>query len=698
MSLPTPPEPSVEQDVKDNVVHGDQNVAGRDNNITNYLTGLRRLRPRAISPDTLMPANRFVTPGDEKDTSFDRAGQAIRTSYGSTAARIVVLLAPEQHGRKSAALRLLATTNLPSDRFFELRPDWDEPDVDCLPVERGAGYLLNLRGVTQSLPDAFYSDLATYASTLRNAGSYMVITATRAVWSQARAGALHPEIFVVEIDRPKPGDVVKKYLESKEQTRDRSGWIDNEEGVFYGLLPKGCAPGEAVRLASIIARAKHVTDKEALDEYKGWENHLRDWFSAGGREGVETRAVRIAGAFLDKAPAAVVLNSADLLLEARKVNLPMPEGGLLAMPDAPTRLEPADMSFNEATGVASLDHESQGPAILRYLWTRHTQLTEEVLTQWLQDISQGPAEGHLEALASSLTQLAETVGIEPLFDLAEGWLRNGSKQHLELVGDLISDLAVHATLGSQARVELAKWAAGRSEPTRQRAVARACAGSFGKEYPSQALTRARYIINSPGSQDPQQVAQREAIEAVRTLAADGDLAPLVTDTVVHWITNSGKPTGTAWSVFYDVFTVPSSVDQLDKTPLAVALNQTGKAGKVVRRRLLEGWEHIVQNGEDLPQAQKVLLTWRRSAEDGLLPEGPVVEIIIALSRVTGIAKAPLRDVVKPDGRLKDALLASLFVEYQRAYGVAPGGPAVPFAPTPAQQTVPDSPEADSAAP
>ncbi|WP_274914825.1 hypothetical protein [Streptomyces sp. WZ-12] len=54
----------MEQDVKGNVVLGDENITGRDNNITNYLTGLRHLRPHPVDLDKLMLANRFVSPGD----------------------------------------------------------------------------------------------------------------------------------------------------------------------------------------------------------------------------------------------------------------------------------------------------------------------------------------------------------------------------------------------------------------------------------------------------------------------------------------------------------------------------------------------------------------------------------------------------------------------------------------------------------
>ncbi|MCC3774737.1 hypothetical protein [Streptomyces sp. UNOB3_S3] len=654
--IPTPADPAMKQNIKDNVVLGDQNIAGRDNNITNYLTGLRHLRPRPVNPDKLMPANRFVGPGD----IFDKASQAVRLHFGGMAnVHIVVLLAPEKYGCRSAGLRLLAAANVAGDRMFELLPDWDEPDVACLPEERGTGYLLNLRSVTQPLPEAFYSDLVTYASTLRKVGSCMVIATTKAAWSQARAGGLQPEILVTEIERPDPTAVVRKYLESDERTRDRSGWIDNEESVFHGLLPGDCAPGEAVRLASIMAKAKGIRDAEALDEYQGWESHLStDWF-VGGSEGVETRAVRIAGAFLDKAPAVAVLNSADLLLATPEINFPKPKGGLLAMPDAPKRLDPAGMSFDAATGTASLVHESQGPAILRYLWTKHRQLTEEVLTQWLQDISQGPAKNHLDAIAAALTHLAETVGVTPIFNLAEGWLRDGGKRHQGLVGDLLSELAVHPVLGSQARAELATWATGKTRPERQCAVAQACSGPFGTAYPSQALTRARYILYSPGTEE----ARKEAINAVRTLAVDDDLAPLVTDTVVTWITNAGKPIGTDRKVFFDVFSVPPSADRLENEPLAVALTKPGKAGEAIRQRLFDAWQQVVQHSDDPSQVQRILLGWRAGAETDCLPSGPVVDLIVALGRSTGIGGSFIKAVVKAKGPLKDALIDALFTDF-----------------------------------
>jgi hypothetical protein len=181
---------------------------------------------------------------------------------------------------------------------------------------------------------------------------------------------------------------------------------------------------------------------------------------------------------------------------------------------------------------------------------------------------------------------------------------------------------------------------------------------------------------------------------VRVLASDGDLAPLVTDTVIKWITNSGKPTGTQLNVFYDVFSVPSSPDQLEKSPLAVALTQPGEPGDAIRRRLLEGWRHIIEQSADVGHAQHTLLNWRQGAEMGLLPQGPVVDIIIALGRATGIVNPPIRDVVKEEGPLRDALIVALFTEVQRTYETAYDPPAALPGTTPIAQNPQDVTEVD----
>src|SRR4051794_40833019 len=109
----------VPQQVTGNWVEGDLAVAGRDNNITTYLTGLRRLRPRPVDPDVVMPENQFVEP-EFFASALREIGSPIAPS---PPVRIVVMRAPEGHGRRSAALRLLASTPIPRGRHFELLPD-----------------------------------------------------------------------------------------------------------------------------------------------------------------------------------------------------------------------------------------------------------------------------------------------------------------------------------------------------------------------------------------------------------------------------------------------------------------------------------------------------------------------------------------------------------------------------------------------
>lgn len=659
--FPVPAEFVPRQHVTGNVTGRDLNLAGRDNNITNYLTGLRHLRPRTVVPDAYMPPPRFVVP-----PNFEKARRAVYLEDADTqSARVVVLVAPENSGRKSAALRLLMAAQIPSNRIFELLPDWENPDVACLPKERRAGYLLNLRGATQPLPQIFIDELIAYATELRAAESCLVITANEIVWSPRRVTGQLPGVAVVEIGRPQTTEIVKKYLQNEAGFGDRITWLDNADSVFRGLLPQDAAPDDAVRLASLITKAENAQDKDILDEYHGWETHLNEWFSEGGEDKVEERAKRISGAFLNGTPASVVLDSADLLLAAREINWPIPKGGPLAIADAERRLQSAGMAFDGITGIASLRHESQGPAILRRIWTKHVQLSA-VLTRWLQDVSQGPAKDHLGTLAASLAKLAETVGVAPIFALAEGWLQKGEKQHLKLVGDLISDLAVHPTLGSKSRSELARWAKGKEHPERQRAVALACMGIFGRTYPSQALTRARYIIDSPGNGS----VRDEAIKAVRELAAEMDLAPLVIDTVIKWLTGSSEARVVRHDVFFEVYGSLSTFDRSSRSPVEIAFSLSGESGDAVRSRLFDGWKTIIAVDGNADRITESLLEWRRGAEDGRLPLNDVVDIVLTLGRIVGIMEPPFEAVIMPDGPFKDALITGLVARFGRPSGDA----------------------------
>ncbi|MEV6038449.1 hypothetical protein AB0L65_45385 [Nonomuraea sp. NPDC052116] len=466
--------------------------------------------------------------------------------------------------------------------------------------------------------------------------------------------------MIVDLERPRAKDIVKEYLKHEAGFGERAAWLDDPESVFYNLLPKDSAPSEAIRLATLMMKAENADDKEILDEYHGWKSHLDDWFAKGGDQKVEERAIRIAAAFLDKTPASVVLDSADRLLAYDAINWPVPQGGPLALPDAEERLQSVGMSFDEPTGIATFVHESQGPAILRRIWTRHVQLSN-VLTVWLQDISQGPANEHLDILAISLAKLAETVGIGPIFTLAESWLQGEGKQNSKLVADLISDLAVHPTLGSKSRSELSKWAKVGKYPARQRAVAIACAGLFGRTYTSMALTRIRYILESPGDTGDTG-AGREAINALRSLAAEEALTPAVVDAVVKWASHSDDMI----NVYFDVFGSPSL--QPMKSPLEVAFSLAGDSGRAVRNRLLDAWKHIIEQGKHTSRAEEILLNWRQGAEKNHLPMEPVVNIFLKLRRVM---EPPLKAAITPDGPFKDALLSAFANEYKGSTDSAP---------------------------
>lgn len=640
---------ATEQRVENNTALGDINIAGRDNIITKYLSGLRRLRPRPVDPSLVMAASGFAAPA-----GFDTAMQAIRsTAFSPARARVVVLRARESSGRRSAAMRLLAATQVPEGRHFELLPDWDEPDVGTLPDERSSAYLLNLRGVVSPLPAAFLHDLVNYASTLSAANSYLIITASSDVWPwrPAQAG---PGIAVVDIARPIPRSVVERHLPT-----ERAPWLDDGASIFSGVLPPESAPGEAIRLADVMTRATGPNDKERLDEYDGWVDTISNWF-LGGSNGVETRAIRIAGAVLDTAPAAVILDSADTLLREPEIDLPREAGGLLARPDAKRRLEPADMVFDPQTGTARLIHASQGPALLTYLWTTHIQLSQ-VLTRWLQEISSGPAKGHLDALARSLTTLAQTVGTAPILQLADGWLAMNDGGSIDLVGDLLSDLAVHPTLGGNVRPELAKWASGKSQPARQQAVARAVTKEFGQIYTSQALNRIRSLLKTAGSD----AVRQRALQALRHLVASPELTASTIDALVKWISVEAEKTVVDAQIFLDVL-APFPDGKPAPEPLRQALSHENEAGQAIHQRLVEGWFQVTSQEGQTKAVKKALLEWQNAAEANLVPAEAFVEFMVSLGRRMGHTDSLFLSMVTEVGTLQSTLITRILADVQDA--------------------------------
>ncbi|MDE3723309.1 hypothetical protein PWG71_18100 [Nocardiopsis sp. N85] len=63
-----------------------------------------------------------------------------------------MLIGPPHTGCRTVGLRTLGT--LPqADGLREFRtPDWDEPDMDRIPVDPRYGYLLDLTGTGEALP------------------------------------------------------------------------------------------------------------------------------------------------------------------------------------------------------------------------------------------------------------------------------------------------------------------------------------------------------------------------------------------------------------------------------------------------------------------------------------------------------------------------------------------------------------------
>ncbi|WP_441246971.1 hypothetical protein [Kitasatospora sp. McL0602] len=611
-----------------NQIGGDVNIARRDLYITKYVQALAYLRPRPLSREHILRRDLFEPPG-----GFTDASRLLKPEHGQGDAQHVLVLVTERGtGGRTEALRLLDDC-LPLDaRLFELLPDWEKPDAALIPEEPNTGYLLNLATEGGFLSDRFREQLAQYAVRARTDGTWLVVLASRDAWGSVADAASGTAVPAVPAIRPSAAGVVERRLLAKSDTADRVKWLSMSDSVFVNLLTPDTAPGEAERLAGIIARATAHDDANARAEYKNWEGVLEQWFSGDEDGAPRPRALRIAGAFLDCCPARVVLDAADRLLAMSQVNWPTLPGGPLAGPDAKSRCADADIAFR-ANGTASISQDRPGidRAVLRHVWHTRPQLVP-VLKDWLGQISAAKeiAEPYRERLASALTTLAESEGPGTILDLVEQWLAQEGRKSLAV--NVLDDLAVHPVIGAAVRDKLRNWAKGTSKGERQRAVVAVCGRQLGRDFPHIALTRLRYVLDQPADE----ATARAALDTLAGMLGEPTLAAQVLKALVDWMPEQdgdARPPSTSATTFIGLLDLGTAGTADDDGVGSVAalvldlLSHEGAEGEAVRKLLMDGWRAAWRNSGTRSVAALALDSWCRAAEASKIPGGLLQEVI-----------------------------------------------------------------------
>ncbi|WP_304455449.1 hypothetical protein [Nocardiopsis sp. YSL2] len=597
--------------------NGDGDVLVAGGNVTKivrqYIRALAKLPSRAIDGTEIVPDHLFAPIGD-----LPRADSGVYVLAGTPGT-----------GRRAAALRLL--TALPEHvELRELRPDWEEPDVERIPLEPRTGYLLDLTGTLETVPEQLRGDLAGYATRAREDGSLLVILGDEHAWGTRKVPWGHHRIAARDHRRPDAVEVARLRLQHS-QHPDRAAWIDQEDSSFHDLLVPDAPPERGVDLARIVLDAEGAWDETAKDRFLGWRTQIREWFAGDVRQengkAVEKRTLRIAAAFLDGAPAQVVLNSADLLVPQQTRERFEELGGALAGPDDQTRCDDAGVTLRDGRVYVTDSRKGLDLALIHYLWAKRGSLATK-LTDWLADISapDGHAEASLERLSDILTEVAVVQGKDAVLPLVHAWLQQGSQRRTGFAVKVLDHLAVHPVLGSPVRAELSNWAKGTTTPDRQRAVIEVGKREFGETYPKQALTRLRYVLEK--TQDPG--LWNAAVAAAAQLLARESSRLVVLKVLVDWV-EDGRTADVAGRLFLSLFDGRGEVGEEGATdPARGLLHLEGAEGDAAQDLLRDAWWAVWKNGRLREEASLALNRWQEATSDGILPVDATYKVVIAV--------------------------------------------------------------------
>jgi hypothetical protein len=600
---------------------GDVIIAGNNAQVVRqYISTLAKLPSRTIHHSEIL-----------LDDFFAPVGEPMAAVGG-----VRVLAGPPETGRRTAALRLLA--GLPE--VVELRrllPDWDEPDVDRIPLQPRTGYLLDLTGTMETVSEELRGDLADYAARAEQHGSLLVILGDEQAWGTRKVPWAHHRIAARDHRRPDAVEVARLRLQNS-QHPERADWIDSEDSSFHGLLVPDAPPARGVELADIVLDADGPRDETAKDRFLGWRNHIRQWFAGDVRQvdgkEAEKRTLRIAAAFLDGSPAEAVLNSAELLVPEATRERFEEWGGALAGPDDETRCLDAGVGLREGRVYVTDNRPGLDTALIHYLWANRGSLAKQ-MTAWLAEISapDGPAEGCLERLSDVLTRVAVAQGKDAVLPLVHAWLDQGTQKRTGFAVKVLDHLAVHPVLGSPVRADLGNWAKGTGRPERQRAVVEVSKREFGKAYPEQALTRLRYVLEKTEDLG----LRGEAVGAVARLLdrEGGRLAVL--KVLVDWVEDE-RTAALAGRLFLDLFHGGEGMgEDADTDPARGLLHIEGEEGDAARELLRRAWSAVWEDRELCEAASRALHRWEEATADGTLPVDRTYAVVTSVCNARHIS-------------------------------------------------------------
>lgn len=628
---------------KDNKLdNGDLIMAGRD--VIVY-EGWKHLRRELVD---LSVKRTFVAP-PEYDSIGIRLGVSDLTSRSYA---VLVLMANEGFGRRLMAMEAIEKRLGRGASCWSLLPDWDQPSVERIPCERDTGYILDLSGETQPLSSKFLEDLSAYATKAIAVNATLVILAIPAIWP---IRVERPGIHTFHLSHPAALAVAQAHL------RD-SGHEDLESKLnteFADLLKDRSLPADAVRLAAILARSRDLANndavKEAIDEFRNWEQTLKGWFK--DHVEIRQRARLISVAVLDGCPDTAVLDAADALLSKLGVPDEGP-GGPLAGPDIEDDIDELG-AIHAANGIVSLTakRHDYDLAALNWTWRQRPQLPS-ILMEWLGEITAPKkcAAEYLERVGEVLARLADTQDVTDIFTIIEGWINSGQQDHMDLAARTLENMTRSPRNWPDVRNKLYNWA-GRKSPQFPQLVASICGGELGQELPHIALTRLKIILNY-NSEDAEAV-HSAAARALSSLADNTKTRSPILDEVVKWLNGDDDR----------LVGVRGFLGLIDLKAAVAGANSEGSRALSPQERLLltskadtgnvshllsQGWILILKHGDENSEIRRVLRTWLTAMRDQSEISHVVSAVLVPVLKERTMAKEYLYTIMDEIHHLPEA--------------------------------------------
>lgn len=435
----------------------------------------------------------------------------------------VALIGDPGCGRRTTGIVLLADLGI-TPKTVMLDPEGFDRQLDVGP---GHGYLLNLDEDHDQLTEKAGAWIHDLSVRLRVMNSCLIVRAREPSWRALRLS--ETALRTVHVTPPSALDVFRSHLVSMTSGSVADTWVHHER---VGSTLTSAMPSDGVRLARIVAETSAVTAPteqlvaQVMAEYSNWAAELAQWFQETARpEGGYARALLLASAALEGAPAATVFVAADRL--ANLVGLPREPGGALVGPDVRELVGRIHAELRERS--IRFPRPAYGQSVLDHVWEERPHL-QSALREWLTGIP-SPRDVGSGRAAQALTGLAirqREAGL--VCAAAEQWARNPTSRRELAVGTL-TEASLSEQIGREVRRQLYEWArsAGAAESTHL-AVAAVCSGQLATAYPQIALTRLRHLAVRQNA-----AVQESVFEGLAGLVRDGALRRSVLSEVDDWV-------------------------------------------------------------------------------------------------------------------------------------------------------------------